>query len=296
MLRSLAKGSMQERVKQWVSRISGKEIKIPAGELYAGDHWKVVESLVALGASSGYEVKIWICSGGYGLLSPQCQVVPYSATFSKNHPDSVSKKVLGGYLENHNSSWWDHLAKWKGPGGDKPRTLIDLVNDGSGSPVWLVGSDEYLKALTTDLARLKSRVGFSDNLSIFSAGTCGSADIDENLIPMDGRFQNVVGGTMGSLNIRVARKALEDIKKTGPSFSALSARFRKLLAQQPPLISFNRKSMTDNQVVSYIEKELSKNNKACFSPLLRQLRDSGFACEYDRFSSIFLNIKDRYEK
>ena len=61
---------------------------------------------------------------------------------------------------------------------------------------------------------------------------------------------------MGSLNVRIARNALESVNKTGPSFVALKNRFDKLLQQQPALKSYNRKIMTDDEVKNYIQKNI----------------------------------------
>jgi hypothetical protein len=136
-------------------------------------------------------------------------------------------------------------------------------------------------------------LGDPDKLSIFSAGTDSLPGLDEHLIPMDARLQAIAGGARRSLNTRLARKALLELRKTGPTHAALSRKFKRLLAQQPQLTSYGRAQMTDEEVKRFIEIAIKAEPKRTFSPLLRQLRDSGFACEHRRFASLFRTVQER---
>jgi hypothetical protein len=294
MVRSLAKDTIENRSEAWIDRLSSMwGLKIPAGDLYAGDHWKVVQSLIPAAASSGYRANLWVCSAGYGLISPSCKVLPYSATFSPMHPDSVCKKLKGHSSHQAPSSWWQLLSAWKGPTPGKPRRLAEMSEEISGSPIWIIASKIYLRAIAEDLKGLASNLGDPDKLSIFSAGTASLPGLNEHLIPLDARLQTIAGGARRSLNIRLARKALLELRKTGPMHAVLRRKFKRLLAQQPQLTSYGRAPMTDDEVQRFIEIAIKEEPQRTFSPLLRQLRDSGFACEHRRFASLFREVQER---
>jgi len=117
--------------------------------------------------------------------------------------------------------------------------------------------------------------------------------LDDHLIPLDARLQTIAGGARRSLNIRLARKALLELDKNGPTLSALRKKFTKLLAEQPPATKYDRTPMTDAEVRGFIQKAIKEEPAIKFSPLLRELRDSGFACEHRRFASLFRSVQER---
>jgi hypothetical protein len=294
MVRSLPKDTIENRGDAWIDRLSSTwGHKIPAVDLYAGDHWKVVQSLIPAAASSGYRADLWICSAGYGLISPSCKILPYSATFSPMHPDSVCKKVKGQSSRDAPSSWWQHLAAWNGPSLGKPRHLAEMAEGRRGSPIWVIASKIYLHAIAEDLKNLARNLGDPDRLSIFSAGTGSLPGLNEHLIPMDARLQTIAGGARRSLNTRLARKALLELRRSAPTHAALSRKFKRLLAQQPQLTSYGRAPMTDEEVRRFIEAAIQEEPQRAFSPLLRHLRDSGFACEHRRFATLFRQVQER---
>ena len=294
MVRSLAKDTIENRREEWIERLSSTwGIKIPAGDLYAGDHWKVVQSLIPAAVSSGFRANLWVCSAGYGLISPNCKVLPYSATFSCSHPDSVCKKLQGLTPQAAPISWWQLLSAWKGPTSGRPRNLADLSAENSRSPIWLIASKVYLNAIAKDVKTLVETLRDPERLSIFSAGTSSLPGLDDHLVPIDARLQTIAGGARRSLNIRLARKALLELRKTGPTLPALKRKFKKLLTQHPPLATYHRIPMTDEEVKRFIKFAIREDPQKRFSPLLRELRDSGHACEHRRFASLFRNVQER---
>ena len=60
-----------------------------------------------------------------------------------------------------------------------------------------------------------------------------------------------------------------------------------MLEEQPELVKYERKTMSDDEVMEYIAGEISRNPKLKASPLLRKLRDSGRACEQKRFGRLY---------
>src|SRR4051812_46295043 len=69
-----------DRSGDWIARLAGRpEELLPAAELYSGDHWKVA---LELPECSAFPVRLWVCSAGYGLITPSSLLAPYEATFS----------------------------------------------------------------------------------------------------------------------------------------------------------------------------------------------------------------------
>jgi hypothetical protein len=253
----------------------------------------MVKALVPAAEASGYKANIWICSAGYGLLSLDCKIHPYSATFAPHHPDSVCRKVSGKVSESLPQAWWRLLSEWEGPTSAMPRRLADVPHSFHGSAIWIVASEIYLHAIAEDVRALAAQLCDRDCLSLFSAGTKSLPGLTEYLLPLDARLQGVAGGARRSLNIRLARHALLKLKKTGPEHSSLKSAFEKLSATQPTLISPARTRLIDQDIEQFILKALQKKPCRAFSPLLRKLRDQGFACESGRFASLFHDVQER---
>jgi hypothetical protein len=138
--------------------------------------------------------------------------------------------------------------------------------------------------------------GYKANIwicSLFSAGTKSLPGLTEYLLPLNARLQGMAGGARRSLNIRLARHALLKLRKTGTEHSSLKSAFDKLSATQPALVAPTRTRMTDQDVELFIVTALQKDPRRTFSPLLRELRHQGFACESGRFASLFHNVQER---
>jgi hypothetical protein len=76
--------------------------------------------------------------------------------------------------------------------------------------------------------------------------------------------------------------------------SALSATLTDLLGCQPPMPRYDRAELDDAAVMRFIEGEIAGLNGSApaATPLLRRLRDSGFACEQGRFASLYRLVKE----
>jgi hypothetical protein len=60
------------------------------------------------------------------------------------------------------------------------------------------------------------------------------------------------------------------------------------------LEQFNREPLTDEAVRQYIRVAMKKNPSVRHTPLLRQLRAAGNACEQSRFRSLFQEIQGSF--
>lgn len=129
-------------------------------------------------------------------------------------------------------------------------------------------------------------------LSIISAGSRDLDGMAEHLVPCDARLESLVGGARRSLNMRAARQVLSEIGDSQPTLPFLRERFAAWLAQAPDIRTYDRKPMSDDQVLAFIHKSLKREPDLRGTPLLRRLRDQGFACEHSRFMALFRSVRE----
>lgn len=286
-LRDLGDLNSRERATQWVSRLeSHVGQRVEAQELYAGDHWQIARSLSHVAKSAGWEVCLWICSPGYGVIKPASLLAPYSATFSMTHADSVSKPSRTERV-GLAQRWWDEIARWNGPDPGEPRSIEEVVSSFPNSPVVVTASKSIVAILELDLRRSSERLSDNQELLIVSGGTKTPGDLAEHLLPCDARLQQILGGARMSLNVRILRHLLLEAVTTDDLRSTWTNILTQMLNDAPRLERFQRVSLTDDEVRKFILRELHHDQTASRSRLLRHLRDSGFRCEEKRFKSLF---------
>ena len=264
------------RTKTWVRRLSHNSTPtISAVELYAGEHWEVARHLCDSDAG-GIPVELWVCSAGYGLIPAAAELLPYSATFSADSPDTIPDGNAGA------ARWWAALQSWDGPAA-APRSLAALVEDDPSSRVIVALSAPYVQACRLDLvnAAATARPG---QFSVVSAGTKRDADLTPYLLPVDARLQHVVGGTRQALNVRAVSHLLT---AGATSHADMEASLTALLAEQPPVPRYERRRASDAEVRTFIRRRLRADNTATHSRLLREFRNSDRACEQSRFADLF---------
>lgn len=291
-LGEVAAESAEARAELWAERLrTATGDRIPAFDLYAGDHWSVVRSIPRTGARSGHEVKLWICSAGYGLISAEAEVHPYSATFSSRHADQVHRFTGVSRRESHRR-WWAALQGWEGPHAGEPRTIRDLAQRAPDVPIVVVGSDSYLDPLAADLRSAVEVLASPDLLIMLSGGTGHSAGLERNLVPFDARLNRVLHGPLMSLNARVAREILA--RRVGLSVPAVTGWITEFGRELPRFAYPVRGRITDAEVTAFIRRELDDNSRVRWSPLHRKLRDElGLACEQKRFRDLFFTVVRR---
>jgi len=264
------------RARTWISRLSHNSgPTVSAIELYAGEHWKVARHLFDSDAG-GIPVELWVCSAGYGLIPAAAELLPYSATFSADSPDSIPDGNAGA------ARWWAALQSWDGPAA-APRSLAALVEDDPSSWVIVALSAPYVQACRLDLI---SAAGLArpGQFSIVSAGTKRDADLTPYLLPVDARLQHVVGGTRQALNVRTVSHILT---VGATSHADMEAWLTTVLAEQPPVPRYERRRASDAEIRTFIRRRLRVDNTATHSRLLREFRNSDRACEQSRFADLF---------
>jgi hypothetical protein len=291
-LRNILGLSLEDRLSHWESSTYRHwEQRVTAKDLYAGDHWVTVKGF----ESSFFELDIWICSAGYGLIHYTDKVAPYAATFSPRHPDSVSMNLVGDIDSLSPQKWWVGTSKrWKKQLKGRPRTLTALMATYPKRSTVVVASNNYMRAIADDLRTGVGQLRDSDQLVIVASGVKSIESLDENLLPSDARFQSSVGGARRSLNTRLAAKVIRECAKP-PRISELRKRYFKLLSNQPPLERYDREPMTDEEIRKFIKKQLHLDPSSRHTRLLRTLREHNKACEQKRFAKLFNDVQERID-
>jgi hypothetical protein len=279
-LRQVHGSTPAARAVAWVSQLErSADSTLPARELYAGEHWQIVRELQQTAAAAGLDASLWVCSAGYGLISADAPLRPYSATFAAGHPDSVCASPRYG------SSWWTALAAWPGPAPNAPRTLRDLARHDPNALVLLALSSVYLAACAEDARSAAAELASPEHLTIISAGTEPRGLLGRHLVPADARLQATLGGTRQSLNVRILTHLIRH--PNALTHTGASNVLEGLLEAAPPLATYERIPRTDAQVAGFIRRRLTTNPEATASRLLREFRDLGYACEQRRFATIY---------
>jgi hypothetical protein len=283
-LRSLATESEGERLTQWLSRLHEMDnnATCTAGDLYCGDGWSSIKTAIAKFRETA-PLNLWVASAGYGLLSSEDMVVPYSATFSSGQDDSVAAiRDSAG-----NQRWWRGLTKRWAKMSRPVSSVSELASAFPSSPLLVGVSPDYLWAMMPDLLAASVALVDPDLLVIVSAGTKKADALTPFLLPCDARLEHRLGGARSSLNARIVAYILNKFRAEELRMPILQKHFKNILSRAPEARTYHRKRMTEKQVETFIRKALRKAPGASFSALLRNLRDSGLACEYKRFREMF---------
>jgi hypothetical protein len=273
---------LEKRADRWIECLSTiPSDRRPALGMYAGEAWDAVRSVAN---TSSTPVSLWICSAGLGLIGGDTEIPPYSATFEASHPDGLPKGA------DAPARWWKRLGQWSGP-GNGPRSLCQLAEGEPSGRFFVVLSPTYLKAVRADLVASLSVLESRENLTLLSVGTKDDPELADRLLPADARLRHKVGGTMHALNYRVMAALLA---RGELSHHAMVRRVRSWLAAQPPLPTYDRRPVDDVEVRTFIRGHLRSPEAPSCTSLLRELRNSGRACEQGRFSRLYHEEKKQH--
>ncbi len=292
-LRRVRQTKAAAKVSLWKDRLEAcRTDTIAVRDLYSGDHWSIARSMEGMRSFGNASVRLWVASAGYGLISLDDSIKPYSATYSTDHPDSVVKRTTGDDRQTICREWWTLMSGWDGPTKKSPRTISEVAAATPNPPLIVVASESYLRGIDDDLRSACETLNDTELLSIFSAGCKSLNGLSRHLLPYDARLQRVVGGALRSLNMRAAEKALGESRRSMPTLPVLRRKFMRLLDGQPPLDQPKRSPMTDAAVCKFIAKAIRREGTVSHTPLLRQLRDEGHACEQKRFATLFRQVRE----
>ena len=261
-----------------------------ADDLYMGDHWSVVRTIPGEADKSGLRVQIWICSAGYGLIRPETPIKAYRATFTRGEDDYIASGLVEDEHTLH--SWWNGVCSYRfSTQSTTPRTISGIAAAFPRTPIVVALSADYLKAVTQDLAGILARPYFRDHLSIVSCGTPQAHPIwKHNLLPCDGTLACGVGGTLTSLNARVARRLFQSLDKkelTVESLTELAGAIDRGTRGTTP----SRMANSDSDVARFIRAHLARFPTTSKTRLLQDFRSKGQACEQKRFGEIYFRVR-----
>jgi hypothetical protein len=263
-------------VREWTARLCGPSgaAHLAAEDLYAGEHWAVARQLPR--SATAHDTQLWVCSAGYGLIRADALICPYAAAFS-GHEDRVPGGADGA------RRWWQALAQWEGPEPGQPRSICELAAAQPTASIMLALSAAYLDACLYDITAAAAELHDPDRLLVISAGVHRQGVLAGLMVPADARLQAVLGGTRQALNARIAAHLLgAGITSRAQATLHMGA----LLARQPPVVSYERKKLSDEEVIAMITGRLAREPGISASRMLREFRDAGCACEQQRFAAL----------
>ena len=288
--RSLPAGSVDTRVQEWSNRLEAATPRVPARELYKGDHWTAVRGLADVAADVGLRVQMWIASAGYGLISIDAEIASYGATFAPDHEDFVLGRA-SIKTEGTPADWWSRIAAWAGPEPTRPRTVTALARRHPTTPTLVIASRPYARALMSDLLGTAAALDSQDLLSIVSIGLGTTSPLERFVLPGDARFSTWLGGTLTSVNARVGKAILERVHEWGLTRDMIERGLSARLEELDPYTQPKREVCRDDEVRDYIRTALHANPASAYSRLLRSFRADGYACEQERFRRLFEDVK-----
>ena len=286
--RCVRRARMDKRMTAWIKALESSEAEsMSANDLYCGDSWTAIRSVTEKSCRH-QEVNLWIASAGFGLIRREESIVPYSATFTRGHEDSV---VEEDDASSAPQAWWDGLCAWKRAKQRQPSSIQRLASMFPKQPLLIALSAEYFVALEADMLRAREALVDPDHLIIVCVGGKKDGPLAGNFLPCDARLEHVLGGARNSLNARVVRRILETTRRENLRISRLKPVFERLLHRQPPPRYIERERLGDEQVIEFITNSLLDSPAWTHSALLRALRDSGLACEQKRFRDLFREVQ-----
>ena len=271
------------RLASWSKLVDKHPVEVAARELYSGQYWKSVRELEASLAAKGCHVSTTIISAGFGIVRAVDKIVPYSATFQSNTADCILPEESDSYTD-YKEAWLEESSEhfWG-------KRRLSLINQRSANAITIVLlSPVYLRAASKQFSNIDPR-----KLLIFSARNWAGSDYNESIVSLAPEIQSHLGGGRVSLGPRMAKSALLSFKDPSRiSPRTVRSHIKRLKNKFGEETKTDRSPVSDTFVENYIKEKLVQGYQN-HTPMLRELRDSGFACEYTRFREIFRAINSK---
>lgn len=266
--RDVPSSSPSDRVRDWRERLRLGDHPRPLASLYQGEQWKESLALAAVAREEGHEPRVLVASAGLGLRALESQAPAYSATFSLGKPDAVAHNMEDA------ANWWEQLAY-------APRALTLASLRG---PVLLVLSRTYALALARDLTEL----GASGAKAALVGGAVEIPGITR--IPSDASLRHSLGGTLGSLNQRMANRFLQFCHGPDDWLSGDHLqRWNSWASEVRHKEVFERQRGSDSEIQAWILTMIAGKPMSA-SRALREYRRQGNACEQSRFGRLYREV------
>ncbi len=274
----------EQSAHDWVTRLNQKTTKLKAKHVYLGDHWSRVLEIINL------ETVVSIISAGYGFIGSNTPICRYDATFSSQNVNSVSKLYKLASTTECNRKWWRDINRFL-YGYENP---IEVLYHKNPKDKFIIAtSPTYLKVIQPELINL-AKIGRLNkhNTVILSTQQLVPQELESVFLTVKDDFTALVGGSHVSLNIRVAAFIIKYTRKGIDFLTQVRIAYNILLQEGRPTTKYKRKKLTDDEVRDFINSFIksTKQSLTTASPILRELRNQGMACEQKRFKKIFESI------
>jgi hypothetical protein len=291
-LRRVPRGDISWRAAVWCQRLADSNApQVQALNLYGGQHWSVVRSLPGTGAKAGLDVSLWVASAGYGLWNCNWFAHGYSATFSGNSKDAVTRSGRSG--RDVRQAWWDALSHGKHRLTEQPRTVAELAEQRRDAVIMVVAPPAYVEAMELDLIRVVQHQRSKSRLLVVSAPSrLQDGPLGPHWIACPGTLVSQVGGGVASLYARLARRLLKESGRTELDPTVVRERVDGLVRKAGDWPENTRRRAGDSEILRFIWSQLRKTPGQSRSALLRKFRDSQRKCQMERFNRLFAQVSE----
>lgn len=266
--RDVPSGTPAERARVWQERLLMGGEKRPLRSLYQGEQWGESLRLAEVAVRVGFEPRVVVASAGLGLLPLSATAPAYAATFTLGKADAVAQSL------DQAVAWWAQVARFS---SDLDLASLDDF-------VLLVLSRSYALPLGDDLACL----GQSGAQSVLVGG---ASEIDGVVrVPSDAALRQTLGGTLSSLNQRMAIRFLE--LSEGPAgwlSDAHLLRWNAWVEHSRHREVFDRRRLGDDEIRAWIQA-IAVRETVSATRALRRYRGEGYACEQSRFGRLYREV------
>lgn len=284
-------GRGQDRMADWRVALDTCDVhRTAACRLYAGGFWSVVEELPVVATQRGISTTFLVASAGYGLVTADAALKPYSATFAAGADSVIADSPGPESRQQQLREWWRGLASWKGPQGYRgPRSVEQVARLSPSSSLLVIASPAYVGAMADDLQRAARKLCRPERLVIVSSVKGFPDELRDHLVPSVAALQVRLGGALGSLHARTARHIIRHT--TLPlDASRLRTKYARMASRVEPRVTHPGTSRSDSEVRAFIRARVKQQQSLSCTALLREHRDSGFSCEQKRFRTLFNEV------
>ena len=210
-----------------------------------------------------------VASAGLGLRSAESVAPGYAATFAASQIDTV------GDTAADLREWWHHLRA--APSALDPGVELR-------GRVLLVLSQAYASAMQSDLVALGRR---GDDVMMVG----GASDIPGiTRLRADRGLRSALGGTATGLTMRMAHAWLSGLQRPALTCPTRMQQWQGWADTVRRAESWARQTLDDDEVLRFIRDARAKEPSLSRTRALRKLRDSGRACEQNRFAALYRKV------
>jgi len=259
MARNLPSSDVRQRARVWSRALRRPQPTTPLIDLYRGESWGQVKLLITLAHDIGFDPNVFVASAGLGLRHVDEEAPAYAATFISKDEDSVAAS------RDESREWWS--------------TLPRIATGRGGRHLWVL-SESYSRVIGTDLLETFA----ADDLVVFG----GSSEMPTHArVHSDRALRRALGGTVTSLNVRMAIQWLLLSRGNSPFSTRARDMWQDWSEQARYREEFGRQPLSDGAVIEFVATLKEQDPGISKTRALRSLRDSGLACEQDRFSMLY---------